>query len=248
MFLPENKSASLIRADFYCDASSHRGSDYMVAGGLFIRTERYHEIEAKIQAIKDAACIRGEMQWKKYRGGARRAAYESLVDLAFLLLKEKQAALHVIICHFASFDHRREPGAGRETSVNRMYYQLAVHRICRYYGKKCAIHIYPDHGDDSADLPSFRTRMCASAYTKHGTKPNCIRAIHPQRSEAHGILQMVDVVIGGIAAKRNGRKLVRPKASLADYILEKSGHADWATDTSRWWASSFFTVWNFKGK
>jgi hypothetical protein len=189
------------------------------------------------------------MKWTKYKGGGRRAAYESLVDLAFLLIKEKQAAFHTIICHFDSFDHKREEAdASRETSVNRMYYQLVVHRICRYYGKKCAIHVYPDHGNDSADLPTFRTRMCASAYKKHSTKPNCVRDIQPQRSEAHGILQMVDVLIGAIAAKRNGRVLVRHKAELSDYVLAKSGHRDWAADTSNWWASSFFTIWNFKGK
>lgn len=246
MFLTLNKAAPLVRADFYCDASSHRGHDYMVAGGILIRQERYHEIEAKIQEIKKAAGIVGEMKWTKYRGGAKQAAYESLVDFAFLLLKEKQAAFHLIIAHFGNFDHKREPDANRETSVNRMYYQLAVHRLCRKYGKTCAIHIYPDHGDDSADLPKFRTRMCASGYTKHGAKPNCIRDIQPQCSKKHNTLQMVDVLIGAIAAKRNNRTLVLHKASLADYVLAKSGHQDWAKDTSR--LASFFTVWNFKAK
>lgn len=234
--------------DFYCDASSHRGHDYMVAGGLVIREERYHEIEEKIQAIKDAAGIKSEMKWTKYKGGERRAAYEGLVDLAFLLVKEKQAALHVIVVHFASFKHAE----GRDTSVNRMYYQLAVHRLCNFYGKSCAMHIYPDIGDDSADLLGFRNHMCASGFSKYGTKPNCIRAIKPQCSKAHGVMQMADVLVGAMAAKLNGRATSAHKLALADYVLEKSGHSSWTAD--RGWptwlklGSKFFTVWNFKPK
>jgi hypothetical protein len=217
----------------------------MVAGGLAIRKARYHEIEHHIQSIKEAAHINSEMHWADYKGGARRAAYEKLVDFAFLLVNERQAALHILIAHFAAFNHKRKSPDDRcETSVNRMYYQLAVHRLCNFYGQKCAIHIFPDAGKDSADLPNFRNMICADGYHKYKTIPNCIRSIEPQCSKRHNIIQMVDVVIGAIAAKRNDRKNVAHKAELADYVLEKSGHGDWSRDTVK--NARYFTVWNFK--
>jgi len=70
------------------------------------------------------------------------------------------------------------------------------------------------------------------------------RSIEPQCSKRHNIIQMVDVVIGAIAAKRNDRKNVAHKAELADYVLEKSGHGDWSRDTVK--NARYFTVWNFK--
>src|SRR4051812_6050773 len=96
MFLPAN-APSLIPLEFYCDSSSHRGHNFMAAGGLAIRKSRYADIDAAVQQVKDTAGIRSELKWSEYRGGARRKAFEAVVDLCFLLVREKQAALHFII-------------------------------------------------------------------------------------------------------------------------------------------------------
>lgn len=217
----------------------------MVCGGVAISRERRDEIEAAIQNIKTDAVIVSEMKWSKYRGGARAKAHKAIVDLFFDLISAKKIHFHVLIAHFAKFDHKYNDGDDHNTSANRMLFQLLLHRVCRFYGRKCLVHVYPDKGNDSADLPGLREVLCAMAYNAYGTIPNCVRSIEPQHSHDHNILQMVDIVIGGIAAKLNARATTDHKIELADYILEKAGHADWKQDTLL--AARFMTVWNFVG-
>lgn len=216
----------------------------MVAGGIAIRQTRLAEINRKILDIKKSAGIGREFKWSDYRGGSRRRAYEQLVDLCFTLSERKHAALHWIIAEFGEFAHRSNEEGTPDSSVNRMYFQLALHRLCRFYGGACGVYIYPDYGDDSAELVGFREILCAKSFRAYGTRPNCVRDIKPLVSHDHPAIQMADVVTGAIAALRNKRVLKKQKADLAQYVLERSGHTDWSIDTP--FTARFLTVWNFK--
>ena len=235
----------MIPIEFYGDASSHRDHEFSVVGGVAIRKNRLDDINTQIQSIKDNAGISGELKWSSYRGGAKRDAYKSVVDTFFDLIDRKHMAFHCIIAHFSEFTHkwREEPGSP-ERSVNRLYYQLSLHRVCRYYGKSCAIYIYPDHGNDSKEFITFREPLCADAFLRYSTKPNSVRSIMPLDSQHHSVLQAVDVIVGGIAASRNGRISAQHKVELAKHILAKSGRPDWSTDTPM--SARFLTVWNFQ--
>lgn len=228
---------------FFGDASS-KDKDYMVAGGFAVAGSRISEIEHTIDAIASKHGVRGEFHWSEYRGGKKRAAYEELVRLAFELTKDEYAALHVIIAKFHGYAHKATKGENRDTSVNRMYYQLCLHRLARFYGKRRAIHIRLDEGNDSEDICKMRGAVCAGAYYEYGTKPNCVRSLEPLASEDSRIIQMADVILGGIAAKRNKIVHAGAKGPLADYILEQSGRPDWETETAK--SARFFTVWDHK--
>ncbi len=217
----------------------------MVAGGFAIAGERIAEIEARIAELRALANIR-EFHWADYRGGNRRKAYEQLVDYAFDLITAKQAALHIIIAKFKGYSHKAREGENRDTSINRMYYQLCLHRPARFYGKLRAIHIRFDAGNDSADICTLRNQLCADAYRKYRTLPNCVRTIEPVDSHKVGIVQMADVILGAVASKRNGVQHTNAKADLADYVLARSGHSAWSDCTPN--HARFFTVWNHKGK
>lgn len=229
---------------FFADASS-RERDYMVAGGFAVAGERINEIEAHIAKLRASANIR-EFHWSEYRGGNRKAAHEALVEYAFDLIARHHAALHIIIAKFKDYRHKAKDGENRDTSINRMYYQLCLHRPARFYGKKRAIHIRFDNGNDSADICRMRNQLCADAYKKYRTLPNCVRSIEPVNSEKVGIIQMADVILGAVAAKRNGIQHANAKADLADFVLVRSGHTSWSDSTSE--RARFFTVWNHQGK
>lgn len=218
----------------------------MVVGGLVVAPQRLSEINSTIEGIKASAGIVGEVKWKKYKGGAKRAAYFALVDYAALLLREGQAHIHVLLCHFSEFDHKIAGPGNPEKSVNRMYFQLLWHRLCRFYGQSCALHFFPDAGADSAEIVSFREVICARAYKKYRTKPNCLRSIHPQPSDKHPVIQLMDVVVGAAAAKRESRLLSAHKQELADYVTKTLHPSGWHTDTPS--NARRFTVWNFKHK
>lgn len=230
---------------FYGDASSKERA-YMVAGGFAVSGNRINEIEDAIATLRDDAGIRSEFHWADYRGGRKRPAYEALVRYAFDLINKRQAALHVIVAKFGGYNHRQTKGENHDTSVNRMYYQLFLHRVCRYYGKKRQIHIRLDAGNDSDDICRMRNELCAASYKTYDTLPNCVRSIEPVQSQNVGIIQMADVVIGAIAAKRNDVKHTSPKGELADFVLRASGRHSWTVNTA--FNARFLTVWHHTTK
>ncbi|MCC7267720.1 MAG: DUF3800 domain-containing protein [Caulobacteraceae bacterium] len=230
---------------FFGDSSS-RNSRYMVAGGFAVAGNRMHEIEDQIATLRDDAGIRSEFHWADYRGGNRRVAYENLVDYAFDLVNKRKAALHLIIAKFEGYDHKSRAGDTKDTSVNRMYYQLCLHRLARFYGKARAIHVRLDAGHDCKDICGMRNQLCADAYRSLGAKPNCIRSIEPVDSKNVGIIQMADVIVGAVAAKQNEIIHKSAKGDLADYVLRASGRHSWAVSTPA--SARFLTVWHHKGK
>jgi len=225
---------------FYADASS-REKNYMVAGGFAVAGERIAEVEGVIAAMRKKHDVR-EFKWSEYRGGRKREAYEALVNYGFELVENRNAALHMIIANFKGYRHKAVPGEGRDTSINRMYFQLCLHRPARLYGKMRAVHIRLDAGNDSADICDMRNQLCAAAYRQYKTRPNCVRSIEPVDSQKVGLVQLSDVIMGGVAAKRNEVQHTSPKGALADMILERSGVGTWSRDTHR--DAKFLTVWN----
>lgn len=218
----------------------------MVAGGFAVAGTRIQEVENRVAELRMGCGIRSEFHWSDYRGGARRDGYRALVNYGFELVEARKAALHVIIAPFKDYNHKAKKGENRDTSVNRMYYQVGLHRLAQFYGKRRAIHIRLDDGKDSSDICSMREQLCADAYRKHKTRPNCIRSIEPLSSEKSGIIQMADVILGGIAAKQNQVVHTSPKGELADYVLERSGLPSWGEETPK--EARILTVWHFKGK
>lgn len=226
---------------FFGDASS-KNSTFMVAGGFAVSGNRINEIEDHIAMLRDDAGIKSEFHWSKYRGGNRQAAYEALVKYGFDLVNKRKAALHVIVARFEGYNHKSREGDDRDTSVNRMYFQIGLHRLARFYGASRAIHIRLDAGNDCKDICDMRNELSAAAYKKYATRPNCVRSIEPVKSQNVGIVQMADVIIGAIAAKQNGVVHTSPKAALADFVLRASGRQTWGTNTPQ--SARFLTVWH----
>jgi hypothetical protein len=152
----------------------------MVAGGFAVSGNRIQEIEDRIAAIKDDAGIKSEFHWSDYRGGRKRAAYENLVKYAFDIINKRNAALHMIIANFSGYNHRAKKGKTKDTSINRMYYQLCLHRLVRFYGAKRAINVRLDAGNGSKNICHLRNQLSANAYRSVNAKPNCVRSIEPR--------------------------------------------------------------------
>ncbi|WP_299296458.1 hypothetical protein [uncultured Erythrobacter sp.] len=229
---------------FHGDSSS-RDNEFMVAGGFAVSGKRVAEIEANIATLRESANI-SEFHWSEYRGGDRRDAYHELVKYGYQLVRQGHAELHIIISRFKGYNHKRVAGENKDTSVNRMYWLLGLHRLADYYGHDRTIHMRLDHGNDSKDICNMRNELCAAAYNEYDTRPNCIRSITPVCSSKSGIVQMADVIVGGVAAKRNGviHSPKTEKGPLADFIHKESGHTAWDRDTYK--GARGLTVWNHK--
>lgn len=235
---------SLPSVTFFGDASS-KNSAFMVAGGFAVASNRIKQIEDRIDGFRQMAGI-DEFHWSNYKGGPTRPAYEALVAYAFELVRNGHAAFHTIISPFKGYKHKRKPGEGIDTSVNRMYYQLLLHRPARFYGSRRYVHVRLDEGADSFDICQRRNELCAAAFNTYKTQPNCVKSLQSLPSHKSGIIQMSDVILGGIAAKKNGVVHTTEKGPLADKILEESGRPSWDVCTPK--SARNLTVWNFSGK
>ena len=127
-----------------------------------------------------------------------------------------------------------------------MYFQLLVHRFCRFYAKHCYLFVYPDQGNDSRYIDSFRGQINLAANKEYRVPHRLVRIeqVDPPRCE---LIQMVDNIVGGIAHKRNFSSSSgpqSPKADLTDYSLQKAPHTCWARDTPT--KARRFTIWNFR--
>jgi len=171
--MPSQKD-DLPAISFFGDASS-RMSNYMVLGGVAVAGHRIAEFEERIADIRDRGGIRSEFHWKEYRGGAKQKAYQELCRFGFGMINERKAALHVMAADFRAFDHSRQDGQTRDTSINLLYWQLCLHRLAKFYGKERAIHIRLDAGDDCGNICEMRNQLSAAAYRKFSARPNCIR-------------------------------------------------------------------------
>ncbi|MEP4194017.1 MAG: DUF3800 domain-containing protein [Aliishimia sp.] len=231
------------KISFFGDASS-KNSDFMVLGGLAVSGHRQSEIEDHIADIRERAGIRREFHWNEYRGGEKKAAYQELVSFSFDLITKKHAELFVVFCDFREFDHKREPNQTRDPSINKIYWNLCVQRLARFYGSKREIHIRLDAGNDCDDICNMRNQLCAEAYKKHDAMPNCIRTIEPMNSEASGLIQASDVLVGGIASKLNGNRPDTGKGQLAEFIRKSSGRHSWSAETPR--DARSINIWEFR--
>ncbi len=239
---PPIENDAMPTISFFGDSSS-RMSDFMVLGGLAVAGHRIAEIEEQIADIRERGGIRLEFHWKEYRGGAKQKAYEELCRFGFDLIKGKRAALHIMASDFRKFDHKREEGQTRDTSINKLYWQLCLHRLAKFYGKQRAIHIRLDAGDDCTNICNMRNQLSAAAFRKFSTQPNCIRSIEPMNSEKSGLIQLSDVLLGGIASQLNGNRADTNKGILAEFIRKSSGRHSWGTSTPR--DHKFMTVWHY---
>ncbi len=230
---------------FFGDSSS-RDSAYMVAGGIAVAGNRIAEIEDRIATLRADAGIRSEFHWSAYRGCEKKISYEDLIRYGFDLISKRKAALHVIIVPFKGYDHKANEGETKDTSINRMYFQLLLHRVARFYGRTRAIHVRFDAGNDCRDICKMRVPLCSEAYKRYATKPNCVRSIEPVDSKNVGLIQLVDVLIGAIATKANGVVHASPKGDLSDFVQTASGRHSWSSDTLS--SARFLTVWHHKTK
>jgi hypothetical protein len=229
---------------YYCDCSSYAGDNkYAVVGGVAVKAHMVESLNSQIQSLKDEIGMKSEFKWSEYRGGRKIATYLALVDLFYQAIQRDDLHFHAMIVDFEKFDHHRKGRGAPHLSINKMYYQLMLHEVCRRYGEKWRIVMFPDHGPDSDEIGKFRNGICANAYKKYNAKPNCLREIHPTPSKRINLLQMTDVIIGALAAQRENRAVKAVKADLRRYVMAKSHVQDLSIDTRR--DERQFSIWNF---
>lgn len=242
--------SSLPKLHLYLDECGQTTDRFMCVGGIVIRRERLDEVRSNFEALKATAGITSEVKWEKLKK-FRLDAYKRFVDYFFELQSAGMAHFHLLFCDFEGFDHRRN--GGREQTVSKLMYQLALHKAAMRYGLKADLHLFPDSGDHADLLCKYRfhlntetrQRLASPELTDRG-RP--IRHIEPTDSSAEPILQLNDVILGAATHRKNYRDrepgASAHKEALGLYVSHKSKHVRFRRSEM----SGPFTVWNFKWK
>lgn len=233
----------------YMDESGQTQCRYMCVSGLVIRRERVAEIRAGIEHIKAAGGIGSEVKWSKVTAHRVRT-YKALVEYFFGLVHKNEVQFTALICDFSEFDHRRT--GGREANVSRMLFQLSLHRLCRNYGGRADLHLFPDSGDCGDQLCGHRYHLnnAARRYMPDGRKSAERPVVHIESTNSadEPLLQLNDLILGAIGYRRNERyaapDAAKHKKTLARLVAQHCGATTFHYNPKTF--GRRFTVWNFK--
>lgn len=161
---------------------------------------------------------------------------------------------HCLIVDFQRFDHGLREDGGKGESLKRMYYQLILHRLCRYYGADHFCYALVDKANELTGLDDMKKGLNSECQKRYNHSGHQLRQIEFRDSKTEPMLQLNDLVLGAVCYQKNRRNeeqgIGQFKSNLAGYVLGKSGLVDFDADTSR---GDPFQIWNlrsnhFKGR
>jgi hypothetical protein len=233
----------------FCDEAGKESDRYLAVGGLIVSSTDAPFIRANFERFRRTLNIRSEVKWNKLKGG-NRDKYQSLVHYFFECVARGELRFHCILVDFQRFNHDLREDGGRNESLKRMYWQLLLHRLGKKHGQTCHLYAFPDKANELTGLDAMRQGLNAVLRRSHGCEGEPVKAIKFRDSETEPMLQLNDLILGGVCYQKNRRfeaeDAGQPKANLAGYILGRAGLLNYNLDTPV--AVKDFTVWNLKSE
>jgi len=201
----------------YCDESLEKGRyfSHFYGGALVLASDR-QEVERRLNALKAAHNLHGELKWTKITANYA-DKYIAFVDEIFDLLQEGLLRMRVMFTQNAN----RALGLSDEQIQNQyflLYYQLIKHAFglmhCGEDGCHSMVTLYLDDVPDSFENLSRFKKYVASLsdfplfVEQRVTIPES--EITDVRSHDHVILQALDVVMGAMQFRLNDKHLDKP--------------------------------------
>ncbi len=214
----------------------------MAMGGLIIPTSNVVATNARIAELRLPELPNGEMKWGSVSKG-KLEAYRRLVDAFFDDDAFRGVDFHSTIVDTWQQDHQRFGDGDRDKTFNKELYQLAA-KFARLY-PQALFHLYPDERE-TAHRPGELRDILNFGRRKNGDRRDFpYRRCHFRNSGATPLIQLVDVMLGGIAYRINGHanaiEASPSKVDLSRHILTRAGVRSVSADTAR---SGKFTIWH----
>jgi len=242
------------RVYYYSDESSFEpGHAFTGIGGLAVPGYYRNQIKRELREIKIAAGLRpeSEVKWSKTTEYRYKAQHD-FADYLARLVKNKIVDLHIVFFPIAEFNNRANNG--REGTVGRIYNDMLIFRPFKFYGPHSKLYLRPDKGKCSEGMEPHLENAAAEAARRNreGWRPaqnvrECLACFKPKDSAATDILQLVDVTLGALTARRENRSNQEPKTELSAHVLELYEHPDLTEDIGGKDARNF-SIWNFEGR
>jgi Protein of unknown function (DUF3800) len=226
-------------AEIYIDESSQTNHRYLVLGGLGIKLTSEVNLSRLISEARLPELPQGEAKWTRV-SKSKLAAYKRIVDVLFKNLDAVH--FHSLVVDTTLLDHQRFNAGNREIGFNKEIYQLAM-KFARLYGY--LFHVYPDYRETTQKPEDLRIILNRGCLKKGDPRDWPFRRCQFRDSKNTPSLQLVDILIGGIAYRLNGHDKASnaspSKSELSSYILGCAGVQDPFKDTAR---AADFTIWH----
>lgn len=233
----------------FCDEAGKESDRYLAVGGLVVSAFDAPIIRRNFERFIRSLNIRSEVKWNKTKGGTK-DKYLSLVHYFFGCIDRGQIQFHCLLVDFERFNHDLREDGGRNESLKRMYYQLILHRLGKKHGQTCSLYAFPDKANELTGLDGMKWGLNSTLRRYHGCKGDPVKAIKFRNSETEPLLQLNDLILGGVCYQKNRRfeadDAGHPKANLAGYIMGRAGLLNYNVDTVK--SARNFTIWNLKSE
>ncbi len=233
-----NVSSNDKHIHIYSDESRHRAERFMLLSGLWIKRENIQDLSKRFEQIrldagyeKDGGRIpfKGEFKWTKV-SKTHIPVYKKVVDILFDAHDEH------LIRYCAMLVDTHDPVIREHDNMHtdgffKLMYQLYLHN-CRVPGE---YWIYPDqitNPTHKVNLETLKKTLESALQKKFADKINpdapivpMVQEIKPINSKHVDLLQMIDVVMGGLGYYQNRlfeKEGASPaKTELMKYVMDK---------------------------
>lgn len=230
--------------DIYCDESSQTRHRFMLMGGLICPSNSVERLNNYIAQIRLPELPRGELKWGSV-SNKKLEAYRRVVDSFFGNEVFWDVDFHSTVVDTWGQDHQKFGDGDRDKTFNKELYQLAT-KFARLY-PELLFHLYPDERDTAHRPGELRDILNFGRRKNRDKRDFPFRRCHFRNSKQTPLLQVVDILLGGLAYKMNGHDKApdasAAKTDLANHILMMAGVKDHTRDTTM---AGKFTIWHRK--
>jgi hypothetical protein len=229
--------------EVYIDESSQTAHRYLLIGGIIIHAELSAALERALLVARLPELPNGEAAWTKV-SRSKISAYWRIVDLFFDNVdKFAPFEFHSLAVDTHKLKDRVFNNGSRSVGFNKEIFQL-----CMKFGrihKKRLFHIYPDYRSTDQNVDDLRLMLNRKIQNNGDSRDWPFRRVHFRDSSTLQVMQLVDILLGGLAFRLNGhseRPDVSPaKLALSNHILARAGVNDVTKDT---FVTGKFTLWH----
>jgi len=237
----------MIKKLIYCDESSQNKHRYMVLGGVCCDDANYADIDNTFKKFRFEYNMHSELKWTKVSRG-KLEEYKFLMDQFFALNNNGLLDFHCLVLDSKLIDHARFNNNDKELGFYKFYYQLFLHGFGRRYGRERIFHAHLDQRQTGYALNDLRKVLNKGCSFRYRLDHNPFRLVEYRNSKDENLIQIADILIGSIGARKNKHQLLpnasKAKAELASYIRESAGLTEDISTTKM--TENSFSVWNFR--
>ena len=210
-----------MRYIIYCDESVEKGTFYSnFYGGALVAASDRELIESRLQEIKDAENIKGEVKWTK-TSVAYEEKYTKFVDAFFEMVCEGKIKVRIM---FTQNINQRPSIQQLESGDDYflLYYQFLKHAFGLRYAnpeKRLAISVsvmmddVPQKKESFDNFKNYLSSLSVYPVFTRNRISICKSEISGVDSKKHNILQAVDYVLGAMQFRLNDKHKIKPEGS-----------------------------------